>query len=61
MAYKVNYNFQKAERDRAKAAKKEAKLREKQAARAGNADTAEPSDGTVQDGDSDAPATSHPE
>ena len=35
MAYKVNYNFQKAERDRAKAAKKEAKAREKQAARAG--------------------------
>ena len=43
MAYKVNYNFQKAERDRAKAAKKEAKLREKQAGRtSGDAETAEP-------------------
>ncbi len=29
-----NYNFQKAERDRAKAAKKEAKLKEKQARKA---------------------------
>ena len=38
MAYKVNYNFQKAERDRAKAAKKEAKLREKQAGRVGGTD-----------------------
>ncbi len=36
MAYKVNYNFQKAERDRAKAAKKEAKLREKQSGRTGS-------------------------
>ncbi len=42
MAYKVNYNFQKAERDRAKAAKKEAKAREKQMARAGG--TAEAGD-----------------
>ena len=43
MAYKVNYNFQKAERDRAKAAKKEAKLREKQAGRTGEAaDSMEP-------------------
>ena len=33
MAYKVNYNHQRAERDRAKQAKKEAKLREKEEAR----------------------------
>ncbi len=32
MTFKVNYGFQKAERDRAKAAKKEAKRREKEAA-----------------------------
>ncbi len=32
MAFKVNYAFQKAERDRAKKAKKEAKLREREAA-----------------------------
>ncbi len=31
MAFKVNYNQQRAERDRAKAAKKEAKLREQEA------------------------------
>ncbi len=50
MAYKVNYNFQKAERDRAKAAKKEAKLREKQSGRAADApETAEPG-GAVEDG-----------
>ena len=34
MAYKVNYNHQRAERDRAKQAKKEAKLREKEEAAA---------------------------
>ncbi len=33
MAFKVNYNQQRAERDRAKAAKKEAKLREQEAER----------------------------
>ena len=45
MAYKVNYNFQKAERDRAKAAKKEAKLREKQSGRVGTeADGQEPAE-----------------
>ena len=33
MAFKPNYNFQKAERDRAKQAKKEAKLREKEEAK----------------------------
>ncbi len=61
MAYKVNYNFQKAERDRAKAAKKEAKLREKQAARVGGADSTEPSDGTTEDAEPDAPeAAAHP-
>ena len=32
MAFKVNYGFQKAERDRAKQAKKEAKRREKEEA-----------------------------
>jgi len=31
MAFKVNYNQQRAERDRAKQAKKEAKLREQEA------------------------------
>ncbi len=60
MAYKVNYNFQKAERDRAKAAKKEAKAREKQAARTGGTEAAEPSDAT-QDAEPGAPAASHPE
>ena len=60
MAYKVNYNFQKAERDRAKAAKKEAKLREKQAARVGGADSTEPADGT-EEAEPDAPeAAAHP-
>ena len=34
MTFKVNYGFQKAERDRAKLAKKEAKRREKEAATA---------------------------
>lgn len=33
MAFKPNYNFQKAERDRAKLAKKEAKAREKDEAK----------------------------
>ncbi len=33
MAYKVNYGLQRAERDRAKQAKKEEKLREREAAR----------------------------
>ena len=33
MVFKPNYNHQRAERDRAKAAKKEAKLRERQDAR----------------------------
>lgn len=44
MAFKPNYNFQKAERDRAKQAKKEAKLRDKEEAKrraaAGEADPA---------------------
>jgi hypothetical protein len=34
MAFKPNYNFQRAERDRAKQAKKEAKLREREDAAA---------------------------
>jgi len=46
MAYKVNYNFQKAERDRAKAAKKEAKLREKQSGRVGGAEEQDEPTGT---------------
>ena len=33
MVFKPNYNFQKAERDRAKAAKKEAKQRDKEEAK----------------------------
>lgn len=33
MVFKPNYNFQKAERDRAKAAKKEAKARDKDEAK----------------------------
>lgn len=33
MAFKPNYNFQKAERDRAKQAKKDAKVREKEEAK----------------------------
>ena len=55
MAYKVNYNFQKAERDRAKAAKKEAKLREKQAGRAGGGADADAMEGT----NDEAPPPSH--
>lgn len=55
MAYKVNYNFQKAERDRAKAAKKEAKLREKQAARTGG----ETDDATAEPHGDEAPAAAH--
>lgn len=39
MAFKVNYGFQKAERDRAKKAKKEAKAREREAARTGKPET----------------------
>lgn len=45
MVFKVNYSFQKAERDRAKKAKKDAKLREREAAgqaRAEEAPTAPP-------------------
>lgn len=43
MAFKPNYNFQKAERDRAKAAKKEQKAREKADAKA-LAEKGEPQD-----------------
>lgn len=45
-----NYNFQKAERDRAKAAKKEAKLKEKQERKAQEA----ASPGTAEDAPADA-------
>jgi len=55
MAYKVNYNFQKAERDRAKAAKKEAKLREKQARAADRGDD-QPAHEDGTDGVADAEA-----
>lgn len=48
MTFKVNYGFQKAERDRAKAAKKEAKRREKEAA-------------TTQQPTGDAPTTTETE
>ncbi len=58
MAYKVNYNFQKAERDRAKAAKKEAKLREKQAARTGG-ESGESDDAPATAHDDGSPATAH--
>lgn len=52
MPSKPNYNHQRAERDRAKKASKETKLRERkeQAAlrKAGEASAAEPSEGSVQ-------------
>jgi hypothetical protein len=52
MPSKPNYNFQRAERDRAKKASKEQKLQERkeQAAlrKASEADTAEPGDGPVE-------------
>lgn len=41
MAFKPNYNFQKAERDRAKVAKKEQKARDKEEAKR-RADAGEP-------------------
>ena len=41
MPMKVNYGFQRGERDRAKQAKKEAKAREKSAARASEEPVAE--------------------
>jgi len=47
MVFKPNYNHQRAERDRAKAAKKEAKLRDRQDARRAEGqtgDATEPSD-----------------
>jgi len=58
MAFKPNYNQQRAERDRAKQAKKEAKLRERQEAaqnrKAG--DEPAPADGGVQPDDSETPS-----
>jgi hypothetical protein len=58
MAFKVNYNQQRAERDRAKQAKKDAKLREQEAelmrrrnaTRDDPASDAEPADGTETNG-----------
>jgi hypothetical protein len=50
MVFKPNYNHQRAERDRAKAAKKEAKLRDRQDARRAEGqpgDASEPSDAPV--------------
>ncbi len=50
MVFKPNYNHQRAERDRAKAAKKEAKLRDRQDARRAEGqagDATEPSDAQV--------------
>ena len=53
MVFKPNYNHQRAERDRAKAAKKEAKLRDRQDAR-----RAEEQGGEVAAPSSDASAAS---
>ena len=47
MVFKPNYNFQKAERDRAKAAKKEAKLRDKEEAKRREAAGEPPEDATA--------------
>ena len=47
MVFKPNYNFQKAERDRAKAAKKEAKQREKDEAKR-RAEAGEPDPATTE-------------
>jgi len=52
MAFKPNYNFQKAERNRAKALKKQEKLRRKQEARGEVA-----GDNTEADAGTDATAT----
>ena len=49
MPSKPNYNFQRAERDRAKKAKKEEKLQEKRLAAAREADTTEPAPEPDQD------------
>lgn len=57
MAYKVNYNFQKAERDRAKQAKKDAKMREKQAGRVGGSESDEPVAGEAPEEASDDAAS----
>ena len=46
MVFKPNYNFQKAERDRAKAAKKEAKQRDKEEAKR-RAEPGEPAEPTL--------------
>ena len=49
MPSKPNYNFQRAERDRAKKAKKEEKLQEKRLAAALEADVTEPAPKPEQD------------
>ena len=60
MAFKVNYGLQKAERTRAKQAKKESKLREREAAAASGGSSAgeEPAaEGAVEQGEPTAAAT----
>lgn len=52
MPFKPNYNFQKLERERAKAAKKEERLRRKQADQSSASDGS--TDGSI-DGAADAP------
>ena len=61
MAFKVNYNQQRAERDRAKQAKKEAKLREQEAElmRRRNGISAEDEPAATPDGDKPAGETSN--
>jgi hypothetical protein len=53
MAFKVNYGFQKAERDRAKKAKKEAKQREREAAAAPAQPGETPPDAEAPDSDAE--------
>ncbi len=61
MAFKVNYNQQRMERDRAKAAKKEAKLREQEAElmRRRNGISAEDEPAASPDGEKQAGETSN--
>jgi hypothetical protein len=53
MAFKVNYGLERAERNRAKQAKKEAKLRDRKAA-AERGETPPADDVPTEDGDADA-------
>ena len=58
MAFKPNYNQQRAERDRAKQAKKEAKLREREeAARTRKAGDDEPAAAEPQADDTETPSS----